>query len=81
MYQKKRYMKNLSEKYNFSKWNVFVLWEVPVCTIGCQFSSGVKKNYVLKFLFSKKAKKIVEVFTINLTLFCGLLRKHKVLIL
>ena len=47
MYQKKRYMKNLSEKYNFSKWNVFVLWEVPVCTIGCQFSSGVKKKFYI----------------------------------
>ena len=45
---------------------------------------------LLKFMFSKKAIKIDEIFTINLTLcskcqidgenfvnFCGLLRKHK----
>ena len=45
---------------------------------------------MLKFMFSKKATKIDEIFTVNLTLcnkcqidgedyvnFCGLLRKHK----
>ena len=45
---------------------------------------------VLKFMFSKKATKIDEIFTVNLTLcskcqiggedfvnFCGLLRKHE----
>ena len=47
-------------------------------------------SYLLKFLFSKKATKIDEIFTVDLTLctkcqidgedfviFCGLLRKHE----
>ena len=48
------------------------------------------KAGLLKFMFSKKAKKIYEIFTVDLTLcskcqidgedifnFCGLLRKHE----
>ena len=48
------------------------------------------RNNLIKFMFSKKATKIDEIFTFNLTLcsksqidgedfvnFCGLLRKHK----
>ena len=51
---------------------------------------GAKKLVKLKFMFSKKATKIDEIFTVNLTLcskcqidgedfvnFCGLLRKHE----
>ena len=47
-------------------------------------------NTILKFVFSKKATKIDEIFTVDLTVcskcqidgedfvkFCGLLRKHK----
>ena len=51
-------------------------------------------NYFVNFVFSKKATKIDEIFTINLTLcskghidgedfvnFCGLLRKHEVYVI
>ena len=51
----------------------------------------IKKDYVIKFVFSKKATKLDKIFTVDLTLtrycqidgedfvnFCGLLlRKHK----
>ena len=53
-------------------------------------TSATKVNSYLKFVFSKKATKIDEIFTVDLTLcskcqidvedfinFCGLLRKHE----
>ena len=52
--------------------------------------SSFQKSVVLKFMFSKKAAKIDEIFTVHLTLcskcqidgedfvdFCGLLEKYK----
>ena len=52
--------------------------------------SGRFPDFLLKFVFSKKAKKIDEIFTVDLTLttyrqidgedfvnFCGLFRKHE----
>ena len=49
-----------------------------------------KKGFMVQFIFSKKAKKIEEIFTVDLIVcskfqidvedsvkFCGLLRKHK----
>ena len=58
---------------------------------GIKFEEISKKNWnYLKFMFSKKATKIDEIFTVDLTLcskcqingedfvnFCGLLRKHE----
>ena len=53
-------------------------------------SNGLEWNLMLKFMFSKKATKIYEIFTVDLTLttqrqidgedfvnFCGLLKKHE----
>ena len=50
----------------------------------------IKADLILKFMFSKKATKIDEIFTVDLTLcskcqingedfvnFCGLLKKHE----
>ena len=61
-----------------------------VTFIGFAHAFGDKVHNLLKFMFSKKATKIDEIFTVDLTLcskcqidseyfvdFCGLLRKHE----
>ena len=58
--------------------------------VDCLMTNHSWKVDIVKFMFSKKATKIDEIFTVDLTLckkcqmncedfvnFCGLLRKHK----
>ena len=63
-----------------------------IILVGYLFSTNLKPRiyFVVKFMFSKKATKNDEIFTVDLTLttycqidgedfvnFCGLLRKHE----
>ena len=66
------------------------LQALRLCTYWKLFVTRFEKNLTVKFMFSKKATKIDEIFTVKLTLcskcqidgedfinFCGLLRKYE----